>query len=105
MGQELHEVKRPSIRRRMTILLGQINTYQTPIWFDMPIDKAVAVKRQRQVHLLTMGNMHNCFAVMLCCTADKHTLPPFLLFKRKTIPTRQKFMPKFIMQVNEKFSS
>lgn len=90
------------LRRRRGFLLGQIgNADQTPVWFDMPSRRTVAEKGERQVRLLTTGNEHNRFTVMLCCTADGHKLPPFIVFKRKTLP-KETFPPKVIVRVNEK---
>ena len=34
----------------------------------------------------TTGNEKNWFTVMLACTADGGKLPPFVIFKRKTLP-------------------
>lgn len=69
------------LRRRWGFLLCQIgNTDQTPVWFDMQ-SRTITEKGERQVSLLT-GNEHNRFPVMLCCTADCHKLPPFIVFKR-----------------------
>lgn len=82
--------------------LGQIgNADQTPVWFDMPSKRTVSAKGERQVRLMTTGNEHNRFTVMLCCTADGHKLPPFIVFKWKTMP-KEKFPPKVIVRVNEK---
>ncbi|KAM7297194.1 Pogo transposable element with KRAB domain [Ixodes scapularis] len=78
-------------------MLGQIgNADQTPVWFDMPSRRTVSEKVEWQVHLLMMGNELNRFTAMLCCTADGHKVPPFLVFKRKTMPTNGKFPPKVI---------
>ncbi|KAM7292749.1 hypothetical protein ISCGN_025887 [Ixodes scapularis] len=80
-------------------MLGQIgNADQTPVWFDMPSRRTVSEKGEWQVRLLTTGNEHNRFTAMLCCTVDGHKLPPFLVFKRKTMPTNEKFPHR----VNEK---
>ncbi|KAM7311305.1 Pogo transposable element with KRAB domain [Ixodes scapularis] len=91
------------LRTKNGFMLDQIgNADQTPVWFDMPSRRTVSEKGERQVRLLTTGNEHNRFTAMLCCTADGHKLPPFLVFKRKTMPTNQKFPPKVIIRVNEK---
>ncbi|KAM7309473.1 Pogo transposable element with KRAB domain [Ixodes scapularis] len=91
------------VRTKHSLMLGQIgNADQTPVWFDMPSRTTVTGKGERQVPLLTTGNEHNRFTVMLCCTADGHKLPPFIVFKRKTLPTKEVFPPKVIVRVNEK---
>ncbi|KAM7298523.1 Pogo transposable element with KRAB domain [Ixodes scapularis] len=91
------------VRTKHSLMLGQIgNADQTPVWFDMPSRTTVTGKGERQVPVLTTGNEHNRFTVMLCCTADGHKLPPFIVFKRKTLPTKEVFPPKVIVRVNEK---
>ena len=40
--------------------------------------------------------------MMLCITADGHKLPPFVIFKRKTIPKKEKFSNDDIVRVQEK---
>lgn len=90
------------LKEQHAFTLGQIgNADQTPVWFDMPSRRTVAVKEERQVRVMTTGNEHNRFTVMLCCTADGHKLPPFIVFKRKTMP-KETFPPKVIVRVNEK---
>lgn len=91
------------LRTKHSFLLGQIgNADQTPLWFDMPSKRTVSRKWESKVRLLTSGNTQSRFMVMLCCTEDGHKLPPFLLFKRKTMPTRENFLPKVVVRVNEK---
>lgn len=61
----------------------------------------VAEKEERQVCLLTTGNKHSRFTVMLCSTADSHKLPPFVVFKWKTLP-KETFPPSGMARVNKK---
>ncbi|KAG0432516.1 hypothetical protein HPB47_020777 [Ixodes persulcatus] len=71
-------------RTKNEFMLGQIgNADQTPVCLDMPSSRIVMEEGARQVHLLTTGNEDNRFTTMLCCTADGHKLPPFLIFKCK----------------------
>ncbi|KAG0427701.1 hypothetical protein HPB47_025253 [Ixodes persulcatus] len=71
-------------RTKNEFMLGQIgNADQTLVWLDMPSSRIVMEEGARQVHLLTTGNEDNRFTTMLCCTADGHKLPPFLIFKCK----------------------
>ncbi|KAM7315654.1 hypothetical protein ISCGN_005437 [Ixodes scapularis] len=91
------------LRTRNSFMLGQIgNADQTPVWFDMPSRKTIAEKGCLQVNLLNTGNEHNRFTAMLCCTADGHKLPPYLVFKQKMKPKNEQFPPKVIVRVNEK---
>ena len=67
--------------------LSQIgNADQTPLTFDMPYNTTVDTKGAKSVQLNTTGNEKNRFTVMLACTADGGKLPPYVIFKRKTLP-------------------
>lgn len=58
---------------------------ETPVWFDMPSNTTVLEKGAKQVKLLTTGNEHSQFAVMLACAADEKKLSLFIIFKRKSL--------------------
>ena len=74
-------------RKQHDFELSQIgNADQTPLTFDLPSATTVALKGSRTVSINTMGNEKNRFTVMLACTADGGKLPPFIIFKRKTLP-------------------
>lgn len=78
-------------------LLGQIGN-----WFDMPSKKTVSGKGEHQGCLLTAGNMHNRFTVILCCMADADKLyhpHPFVCSRRRRSRRRKSFHLKW---VNEK---
>ncbi|MCU7901008.1 MAG: hypothetical protein KZQ66_02470, partial [Candidatus Thiodiazotropha sp. (ex Lucinoma aequizonata)] len=67
--------------------LSQIgNADQTPLTFDLPYATTVDVKGAKSVSINTTGNEKNRFTVMLACTADGGKLPPYVIFKRKTLP-------------------
>lgn len=51
--------------------------------------------------LLSTGSEHSRFTVMLSCTADGRKLPPFIIFKRKTLP-KEAFPRDVVVRVNEK---
>ena len=82
--------------------LSQIgNADQTPLTFDLPSDTTIAPKGSSTVTIKTTGNEKNRFTVMLACTADGGKLPPYVVFKRKTMPKLP--LPKAIIeQVHEK---
>lgn len=83
------------LRQEHNYLLGQIgNADQTPVYFDMPSRTTVTAKGAKDVRLLTTGNEHTRFTVMLCCTADGCKLPPYIVFRRKTIPKSEVFPRK-----------
>lgn len=67
----------------------------------MPSGRTAAEKGERQVCLLNNSNEQNPFRV-ICCTADGHKLPPFIVFEHKIMPTKETLLPKVIVWVNEK---
>ena len=79
------------LRKRGNFLMGQIgNADKTPIWLDMPCNYTVEQRGAKQVPIRTSGCEKQCITVMLGITADRHKLPPFLIFKRKTPPKTPK---------------
>lgn len=75
------------IRQEKEFLLSQIgNTDQTPLNFDMPRSSTVEVKGAKSVLVKTTGAEKQRCTVMLAITADGRKLPPFVVFKRKTLP-------------------
>ena len=86
---KLVQFQRFIIKQRQTydFELSQIgNADQTPLTFDLPSASTVALKGSKTVTINTTGNEKNRFTVMLACTADGGKLPPFIIFKRKTLP-------------------
>lgn len=78
------------MRKRNRYSLSQIgNADQTPLTFDLPADTTVNPKGASTVSIKTTGNEKNRFTVMLACTADGGKLPPYVVFKRKTMPKLQ----------------
>lgn len=76
------------LRDSRQYLIGQIgNADQTPVYFDMTSNTTVNVKGAREVKLLSTGNENLRFTVMLSCLVDGTKLRPYLVFKRKTIPS------------------
>lgn len=72
--------------------LGQIgNADQTAVYFDMPVAYTVNEKSAKEVKVRSAGYEKQRATVMLCCTADGHKLPPYIIFKRKTLPARETF--------------
>lgn len=90
------------LRQQHGYMAGQIgNADETPVWFDMPSATTVAERGAKQVKLLSTGSEHSRFTVMLACTADGRKLPPFVIFKRKTLP-KEAFPRDIVVRVNEK---
>lgn len=84
-------------------MIGQIgNADQTPMFFDMPSNYTVESKGAKQVRILSTGNEKNRITAMLCCMADGHKLDPFLIFKRKMLPSNVTFPKNVIVRVHPK---
>ncbi|KAL1426096.1 hypothetical protein MTO96_018569 [Rhipicephalus appendiculatus] len=88
-------------RQRCYMRCHMGNADETPAWFDMPSNTTVTEKGAKQVKLLTTGNEHSRFTVMLACTADGKKLPPYIIFKRKTLP-KEDFPRDAIVRASEK---
>ena len=81
--------------------LSQIgNADQTPLTFDLPYATSIDRKGAKTVNITTTGNEKNHFTVMLACTADGGKLPPYVIFKRKTMP-KDKFPDGVIVRVQQ----
>uniref|UniRef100_A0A147BLR1 Putative pogo transposable element n=1 Tax=Ixodes ricinus TaxID=34613 RepID=A0A147BLR1_IXORI len=90
------------IRQQNNFLLSQIgNADQTPLNFDMPSNTTLEQKGARTVHVRTTGAEKQRCTVMLAVTADGRKLPPYVIFKRKTLP-KGKFPPGVHIRVQEK---
>ncbi|KAL1466297.1 hypothetical protein MTO96_026772, partial [Rhipicephalus appendiculatus] len=77
------------------------NADETLVRFDMPSSTTVCESGAKEVKLLSTGSEHSRFTVMLSCTADGRKLPPFIIFKRKTLP-KEAFPRDVVVRVNEK---
>ena len=62
------------------------NADQTPLTFDMPSNSTVDSKGTKSVSIMTTGHEKDRFTVMLACLGDGTKLPPYVVFKRKTLP-------------------
>lgn len=59
-------------------------------------------KGAKEVKLRTAGYEKQRATVMLCCTADGRKLPPYIIFKRKTLPAGEKFPRNVVVRVHDK---
>lgn len=96
---------------RYTINLRKQNQYglnsignmdETPLTFDIPSNQTVDFRGAKTVGVKTTGHEKLHFTCVLAITADGGKLPPFLVFKRKTIPLKMKFVPGVIVRCNPK---
>ena len=62
------------------------NADQTPLTFDMPSNFTVDSKGTKSVPIMTTGHEKDRFTVMLACLGDGTKLPPYVVFKRETLP-------------------
>jgi hypothetical protein len=75
------------LRKNNSYLLSQIgNANQTPLYFDTPTNTTIEGKGEKSVIICTIGCKKQRRAVMLAKTADGRKLPPYVIFKRKTMP-------------------
>ena len=74
-------------RKQYEFHMAQVgNADQTPLTFDLPYNTTVSMKGAKTVTINTTRNEKKRFTVMLACTADGGKLPPYVVFKRKTLP-------------------
>lgn len=89
------------LRRKTDYALGQIgNADETPVYIDMPRATTVDVTGTREVRVRTAGCEKQRVTVMLCITADGRKLPPYIIFKRKTMP-KEAFPKDVVVRVHE----
>ncbi|CAI7801125.1 unnamed protein product, partial [Closterium sp. NIES-54] len=63
-----------------------VNADQTPLFLEMPAERTIETKGARTVHVRTAGYEKERVTFMLAVTAGGLKLPPYVIFKRKTIP-------------------
>ncbi|CAI7913802.1 unnamed protein product [Closterium sp. NIES-54] len=63
-----------------------LNADQTPLFLEMPAERTLEMKGARTVHVWSAGYEKERVTVMLAVTASGLKLPPYVVFKRKTIP-------------------
>ncbi|CAI7923534.1 unnamed protein product [Closterium sp. NIES-53] len=63
-----------------------VNADQTPLFLEMPAERTIETKGARTVHVRTVGYEKERVTVMLAGTPGGLKLPPYVIFKRKTIP-------------------
>ncbi|CAI7903507.1 unnamed protein product [Closterium sp. NIES-54] len=63
-----------------------LNADQTPLFLEMPAERTLEMKGARTVHVRSVGYEKERVTVMLAVTTSGLKLPPYVVFKRKTIP-------------------
>ncbi|KAL1427019.1 hypothetical protein MTO96_017767 [Rhipicephalus appendiculatus] len=67
----------------------------------MPAAYTVSEKGAKEVKVRSAGYEKQRATVMLCCTADEHKLPPYIVFKTKTLPAKEAFARNITVRANE----
>uniref|UniRef100_A0A8C4SMW6 HTH CENPB-type domain-containing protein n=1 Tax=Erpetoichthys calabaricus TaxID=27687 RepID=A0A8C4SMW6_ERPCA len=91
------------LRQQKTYLMGQIsNAKQTPVYFENPSNTTVNAVGDKSVPVRTGGREKQRCTVMLTILVDGKKLPPYVIFKRKTLPKNEKFLPGIIISAQQK---
>ena len=69
--------------------------------FDIVSNSTVDKKGSKTVSILTTGHEKDRFTVMQACLGDGTKLPPYLVFKRKTLPKKITFPNEVIVRCQE----
>lgn len=90
-------------RKECNFELSQIgNMDETPMCFDLPGNRTVNLKGEKNVLIKTTGHEKTNFTVVLSCLADGSKLPPVIIFKRKTLPKNASFPAGVLVRAHEK---
>jgi hypothetical protein len=75
------------LRKNKSDLLSQTgDTDQTPLYFNTPRNTTIEGKGEKNIIICTSGSKKQHCTVMLTITVDGRKLPPYVIFKRKTMP-------------------
>ena len=77
------------------------NGDQTPLSFDMPSFQTLDFKGVKSVPIKTTGNEKNRFTVMLGAYGDGKKMPPYVIFKRKSLPKNIHWPAGMIVKAQE----
>ncbi|KAG8198248.1 hypothetical protein JTE90_021505 [Oedothorax gibbosus] len=92
-----------NLRKENNFELSQIgNMDETPMTFDIPINRTVNAKGDKTVLIKTTGHEKTHFTVVLTCMADGTKLKPVVIFKRKRLPKNVKFAARVIVRPQAK---
>ncbi|KAG8196096.1 hypothetical protein JTE90_007834 [Oedothorax gibbosus] len=92
-----------NLRKENNFELSQIgNMDETPMTFDIPINRTVNAKGDKTVLIKTTGHEKTHFTVVLTCMADGTKLKPVVIFKRKRLPKNVKFAAGVIVRPQAK---
>ena len=90
-------------RKEIPFEMSQIgNMDETPMSFDLPGNRTVNQKGEKNILVKTTGHEKTNFTVVLSCLADGNKLPPMIIFKRKTLPKSTVFPSGVLVRAHEK---
>ena len=78
------------------------NADQTPLAFDIASKTTVSASGMKTVPIITTGHKKDRFTIMLACRGDGSKLPPYVVFKRKTLPKKVKFPDGVLVRCHKK---
>ena len=70
--------------------------------FNIPMNCTVKKTGTSMVSIYTTGNEKSSFIVVLSCQINSWKLAPMVIFKRKTLPKKEKFPASVIIKANPK---
>ena len=78
------------------------NADQTPLTFDIVTNSTVSAKGVKSVPILSTGHDKDRFTMMLACLGDGTKLPPYVVFKQKTLPKNLNFAKEVVVRCQAK---
>lgn len=78
------------------------NADQTPLMFDVVTNSTVSDRGVKSVPIVSTGHFKDRFTVMLACLGDGTKLPPYVVFKRKTLPKNLNFPKEVVVRCQAK---
>ena len=79
-----------------------INMDETPVRFDMPGKKTLALQGSRTVPIATIGVDKECFTVVLAVRGDGEKMDPVVIFKGVQMPKDLRVPKDIVVQIQEK---
>ena len=78
------------------------NADQTPLTFDIVTNSTVSDRGVKSVPIVSTGHDKDRFTVMLACLGNGTELPPYVVFKRKTLPKNLNFPKEVVVRCQAK---
>ena len=78
------------------------NANQTPLTYDIVTNSTVSDRGVKSVPIMSSGHDKDRFTVMLACLGDGTKLPPYVVFKRKTLQKNLNFLKEVVVRCQAK---